>query len=257
MGIKIAVISDIHGHAEGLRCALKEIQLAGVDITVCLGDLLTYGLQPNEVIELLLNYQAQHRLEMIRGNHDQFYFDWQAGRSSLYEMADFVKESIEWTARALRYVPLAEVFEWRDAWCFESILFAHANPFAYGDWRYLDQSPLQQAAFEVLAQQQMQLGVFGHSHRQGLWLRQGEADTKHGLTWRLARAAEACALLNPGSVGQPRGCGFCYALLELDSAGISIELKPLAVDIKPMLAALRASDLSAPTQQKLMAYLRS
>lgn len=257
MKIKIAVISDIHGHADGLRVALQAIETQGVDLTVCLGDLLTYGTQPNAVIDTLLSYQMRQPFVLLKGNHDQFYFDWQRHQLALYAMPDFVKESIEWTTRHLDYAAFEHLFDWREHFVFEQVYFAHANPFAYGDWRYLDKPESCEAAILALKQHPVSLGVFGHSHRQSLRLHTTQGLETFDACMQVDTQADEMALMNPGTVGQPRGCGFCYGLLTIEAQQVQAQLIPLQVDTAPMILSLQQSDLSPSTQQKLIGYLRS
>jgi len=56
---KVAVIADIHGNADALEYALKKIDLESVDITLFLGDLLTYGCQPIKVLQILSSYKKK------------------------------------------------------------------------------------------------------------------------------------------------------------------------------------------------------
>lgn len=53
--MKIAVISDIHGNIFALNAVLEAIKKQDVTYTICLGDLVGYGCNPNEVIERLRN----------------------------------------------------------------------------------------------------------------------------------------------------------------------------------------------------------
>jgi predicted phosphodiesterase len=79
MKAKVAVISDIHANANALTVALKKIQSTGVDMTIVLGDVLTYGCQPIEVINKLKQYKKENAVVFIKGNHDQFYFNLRKG----------------------------------------------------------------------------------------------------------------------------------------------------------------------------------
>ena len=65
-----------------------------VDLLICLGDILTYGTQPNEVIDELLQYQKMNDLIMIKGNHEEFYFSSSKLSQQDYSLPDFVEESI-------------------------------------------------------------------------------------------------------------------------------------------------------------------
>ena len=48
-----AVISCLHANLPAVEAVLKDIELQGITNITCLGDLVGYGPQPNEVIELI------------------------------------------------------------------------------------------------------------------------------------------------------------------------------------------------------------
>jgi predicted phosphodiesterase len=62
-----AIISDIHGNLEALESVLADIHGRGVTEIYCLGDIVGYGPNPKECIELV---QKNCQL-VILGNHDQ------------------------------------------------------------------------------------------------------------------------------------------------------------------------------------------
>lgn len=61
-----AVVSDIHGNAVALRAVLDDIRARGVDRIVCLGDIIGYGPDPLETIDLVRTHCAWS----LMGNHD-------------------------------------------------------------------------------------------------------------------------------------------------------------------------------------------
>lgn len=63
---KFAFISDIHGNYSALKAVLRDIDLQKVDKIYCLGDLVGYYSQINEVIDTI----KKRRIECIIGNHD-------------------------------------------------------------------------------------------------------------------------------------------------------------------------------------------
>jgi len=66
--MKIALISDVHGHHTALRAVLDDIEREGVSEIVFLGDLATLGPQPRETVQLLRSLNCP----CIMGNHDEF-----------------------------------------------------------------------------------------------------------------------------------------------------------------------------------------
>jgi predicted phosphodiesterase len=65
--MKIAVISDIHSNLEALSTALRTIVEQEVDEIFCLGDVVGYGPDPAECVELVRKVCKV----CLRGNHDE------------------------------------------------------------------------------------------------------------------------------------------------------------------------------------------
>src|SRR6185295_10532890 len=61
-----AIISDIHGNLEALQAVLGDIEKHQVDEIYCLGDVVGYGPNPRECIDLVMQCQM-----VLLGNHDQ------------------------------------------------------------------------------------------------------------------------------------------------------------------------------------------
>jgi putative phosphoesterase len=66
--MRLGLIGDIHGDVRALEAALKHLDALGVDTVICPGDLVGYGAQPDQVVELI---QARG-IAAIRGNHDRW-----------------------------------------------------------------------------------------------------------------------------------------------------------------------------------------
>ena len=61
-----AFISDIHSNFEALQTVLADIEQRGIEHVVCLGDIIGYGPNPRECIDLVIE-RCQWSL---MGNHD-------------------------------------------------------------------------------------------------------------------------------------------------------------------------------------------
>jgi len=73
--MKLAVISDIHGNIVALRAALAEIERAGADRLLVLGDLFGPGHAQDILAEL-----RGHDALIIRGNGEGYHLDNRAGK---------------------------------------------------------------------------------------------------------------------------------------------------------------------------------
>jgi predicted phosphodiesterase len=65
--VKKALISDIHGNLEALEAVLADIKTLGISEIQCLGDVVGYGPNPRECIDLVMRDCKQ----VLLGNHDQ------------------------------------------------------------------------------------------------------------------------------------------------------------------------------------------
>lgn len=66
--MKIGLISDIHGNYEALKAVLSELDQIGVDQFYCLGDVVGYYSQVNEVCDELIRRDVR----CVMGNHDWY-----------------------------------------------------------------------------------------------------------------------------------------------------------------------------------------
>lgn len=66
---RVAVLADIHGNLVALRAVLADLDAENVDGIVVAGDMVGFGPSPDEVVDLLVERNAQ----MIRGNHEKDY----------------------------------------------------------------------------------------------------------------------------------------------------------------------------------------
>jgi len=85
------IIADIHSNLEALQAILPELR--GVDQIICLGDIVGYGPNPNECLEVI----RQNRIVSIAGNHDRAA----VGLMETVRFNDSARRAIEWTGAEL------------------------------------------------------------------------------------------------------------------------------------------------------------
>src|SRR5256886_3564958 len=91
--MRILILSDLHSNATALDAVLNAVQ-GRWDLSVCLGDVVGYGPDPNEVTARLRELGTQ----TIRGNHDKAV-------SGLMPTDDFnpvAKSAVDWTRGQLQ-----------------------------------------------------------------------------------------------------------------------------------------------------------
>jgi predicted phosphodiesterase len=89
--VKRAIISDIHGNLEAFQAVLADIRQVGATEVYCLGDVIGYGPNPCECLDLAMTTQL-----CVLGNHDQGALFDPEGFSSGAERAIFwTREQLE------------------------------------------------------------------------------------------------------------------------------------------------------------------
>lgn len=260
--IRIAVVSDIHANARAFEAALAALRRKGFDHLVILGDLLTYGVEPFEVLEIAAR-EASGGALFIKGNHDQLYFDLACGREDyLVRLPDWLRETVRWTEARIGQAGLDARFEWRNEWVLGPLFFAHANPFAYADWTYLNQDADFLRAGAALRERGARLGAFGHTHRPKVVLLP-DSPASHSVIDLAADGAQACAIprdvvaiFDVGSAGQPRNREkrASAGLVTLAGKDINCEVLHLEYDVAAHRRAVGGSSMSQATKDKLLGY---
>lgn len=182
--MRLGVISDIHSNLEALTTTLEILQTENVDEVICIGDIVGYGANPNECIDLV----RRHCSVGLLGNHDLAAADL---RHAEY-FTSLARAAIEWTSRTLtpegreflRGLPYTAVRE--------DLLFVHASPEEPGEWNYIISAMDARGAFRHFSEK---ICFVGHSHVPGVYAETG-SHREVGPDDRF--------IVNVGSVGQPR-----------------------------------------------------
>jgi diadenosine tetraphosphatase ApaH/serine/threonine PP2A family protein phosphatase len=193
--MRYAIIADIHANLVAFKAVLDHIERrGGVEEIWCLGDVVGYGPDPCQCIELLRRYNHV----CVAGNHE-----WVAiGKLTTSEFNPDAAISCRWTAQQLspgdiKYLEsLPEVIQKGD------FTLVHGSP-RQPIWEYLKSVS---SAKENFAYFQTQFCLVGHSHMP-IVFKYDETDTCSSSQFtpnvRLA-LGKSRLIINPGGVGQPR-----------------------------------------------------
>ena len=254
--MRFLVLGDIHANSLALEAALEIAAEVRFDRLIILGDLFTYGVEPKAVYELVRDMQRRNGALLLIGNHDEFYLsDHERVRGYLETVPTWIRESVDWTRDQLQDVDLS-MLDWRKSYVESGAYFAHANPFEFPDWRYLNTDHEHREAAVALGQRGYQLGVFGHTHRQKVVsVRESETSSRMSRTV-VSEIGESVILVNAGSVGQPRNAERrSYALiLDIDGARAISEFAPIEYDVERHKALIRGARLSDRTTDNLLGF---
>lgn len=203
---RLAVISDIHANLDALDAVLKQI---GSEEVVCLGDLVDYGAEPNEVIAEVMRSGAR----TILGNHDSAsltgdtsLFNPKAAMSSIWTRTRLTDDS----KRYLQALPEELRIQVEDV----SLYFAHGSPDDHL-WEYIDPRMDSDLFGHFLDRAKAQGIGLGHTHVPFVWEEKGRV------------------VFNPGSVGQPRDgdSRASYAMVTVEGGRVGVEVARVEYDV--------------------------
>lgn len=190
--MRYAVVSDVHANLESLESAFK--QIGEDDVVVCLGDMVGYGPNPNECVDLL-HRRAQHA---VLGNHDLAAIE---GFGIEY-FNEAAREAILWTQRVLD----ENAKSWLNTLGYElrfpEFLLVHGAPV-----RYFDYILEKRDAANAFAATDAPLIFVGHTHVAQHWVREPNGGIGHRHAQRggeLTLEEGKRYIVDVGSVGQPR-----------------------------------------------------
>tara|TARA_Y100000590_G_scaffold246749_1_gene277218 strand:- start:409 stop:1242 length:834 start_codon:yes stop_codon:yes gene_type:complete len=261
---RLALVSDIHGNSLALKAAISKIKESNVSNVLIMGDLLTYGCSPNSVVEQLIDLSAERNCYFLKGNHDQFYFDINAGAQPFtYEVPSFIRESVLWTQENSRY-NLYNEFKWFENLIVHNCYFAHANPFTYGNWRYMNHKDDYIDAAKRLNEKGCRTAFFGHTHRTRVGICKSNDNFKNILVDMLPkttkrykvdlRDGDDIYISVVGSIGQPRGAPASISFLTPETHGFDIDIIELDFDIEAHIKQIQKSNMTQATKDKLISY---
>ncbi len=245
-GARILVLSDLHANATALDAVLSAAE-GRWDICVCLGDVVGYGPDPNQVTSRIRDLGAT----TIRGNHDKAI----AGIMDTIDFNPVARAAVDWTQAQLEPGNM----EWLAALSpgplpTDGIVLIHG---AYQDEDEYVFTPSQ--AMDGLLDSSSAVTFFGHTHHQGgfsfldtsvemLQIRPRPSETFTALHLEPGRRY----LLNPGSVGQPRDGDPRAAFAIADLANQIVEFWRVPYDISAVQERMRSAHLPEPLAQRLM-----
>ena len=233
--MRYLVLSDIHANLQALDAVLANAAALGYDEVLVLGDLVGYGADPGPVLDRVFGLQPR---AMIRGNHDKVC----AGLEPAALFNDAARWSAEWTrsaltpeqTRALAALPAGPMR------ITDELEICHGAPFDE-DFYIFDG----QDAGRAMDAASTRLCLFGHTHLPALFATADDPLVATGDpaqdAVRLPRTGPA--LINVGSVGQPRDGDprAAYGVIDLDRQVLL--LRRVAYDVAGAQARIRAAGL--------------
>jgi diadenosine tetraphosphatase ApaH/serine/threonine PP2A family protein phosphatase len=209
--MRYLILSDIHANSEALSAVLNRVRRKRWDKVVFLGDLVGYGANPNQAVDMV---RALRPLVAIRGNHDKVcsgvengeMFNRVALQAALWTRQHLTASNLRWL-RSLPEGPLVV-----DG----TFAIAHGTPIDEDAYIFGEIE-----ALNVFRQTAFPLCFFGHSHFPvvfGLSPDAIQTVLTEAPSFRLRLEPGVRYLVNPGSIGQPRDGSPLASFAIFDSA---------------------------------------
>lgn len=200
---RVALVSDLHSNIEALGAVLKDIESQKVDHIYCLGDIVGYGPNPREVLQIVST-----RVKIsIKGNHEE---------AVLFRPMDFRDEAqsaVHWTRDELNNpkLPKKDVYK---LWDFlgnlgeyyeeNDIQFLHGSPRDYLKEYVFPSDVKREDKLKDVFSKINNICFHGHSHQPGIFTDKLKFYDPKSCNSKIKLTKGLKYLINPGSVGQPR-----------------------------------------------------
>lgn len=238
--MRYLIISDIHANLTAFDAALNAAK-GHWEKAVCLGDVVGYGPDPNEVIDRVRALDAV----TIRGNHDKAG----SGLANAQDFNPIARAVALWTREHLT----PENREWLEKlptgpMQVNSFYMVHGAVHDEDEYVF---APAQ--ALGSLLDAPSPVVFFGHTHLQGgFTLKDEKVDALHfkpsggHLFEPLKIESGATYMLNPGSIGQPRDGDTRAAFAIADLENQTVEFWRVPYDIESVQKRMQSAGLPEP-----------
>ncbi len=236
--MRTAVISDIHANLEALQAVLDHIDTQDVDRIICLGDILGYGPSPVECVDLV----AERCEWSLMGNHDfgvlyePTNFNVAAEQAAYWSREQFDLESDNgMSAKRWEFLSRLRVRVLEDKFlCVHGTPRRPINEYLFPE-DALNSPVKMQQIFELVDK----YALVGHTHVPGVFTDEPDFYPPDDLDGVYRLDGQDKAIINPGSVGQPRDLDprASYIIIEDDS----VRFFRLEYDIAAVASKIRAT----------------
>ena len=234
---QITIFGDIHGNLPALQAVLADIDARGLQNVYCLGDLVGYGVAPNEIVAAI----REREIPTLMGNYDQgvgISSD-DCGCAYKSEAAEALgKRSIAWTnihtdddhKAFLRDLPAHISLELGH----QNVLLVHGSPRRVNEYLYEDRP---EASLErIMDGIDANVMVCGHTH---LPYHRILPSGRH--------------IINAGSVGKPKDgdprAG--YIVLNATPDGFDVDFIRVEYDVEAAASSIEATEMPSEFAEML------
>ena len=220
--MRCAIIADIHSNLAAFQAVLDDIKMQEIDKIWCLGDIVGYGPDPHECIELLRETDNI----CVAGNHDRAVI----GQLDISSFNPNAAEAVEWTAERLSIGDITYLKNLPESIEVGDFLLVHGSP----------REPIMEYILSISVARQnfdcfrTKYCLIGHTHIPQAYSFDEEdicTVTRFVPTVKLV-TGEIRLIINPGAVGQPRDGNPDASYAIYDNGTKTVQLRRVPYDIR-------------------------
>lgn len=235
---RYAIIADIHANLEAFKVVLEDIKAQQCTHVVCLGDVVGYGANPKECLDLV----REMKIPCIKGNHDEMC----SVDKNLEGFNPYAAEAIMWTRDQLTEDDRQWLRDLKYQRLIANFTIVHATLDLPHQWGYVFDKLMAAASFTY---QNTQVCFFGHTHVPLAFIR--DSVVRGGTYSKFKVEPGKKYFVNVGSIGQPRDNDPRAAYVVYDMDENTIELRRLEYDIPAAQKKILAAGLPARLAERL------
>ena len=227
--MKYAIFADIHSNLEALEAVLKDSKDQAVTHYACAGDIVGYGLNPKECLEII----REMGMPCVKGNHDEYC----SAESDLSIFNRIAAEGVDWTRQQLNPEDRAWLRSLPLVCTVAGFTIVHATLDGPQRWGYVFD---RLAASASMSRQLTNICFFGHTHDPCAFIL--DKVVRGGSYTKFTVDRGSKYFINPGAVGQPRDGNPKASYCIYDMEANTIELRRVGYNTPncgPALAVVR------------------
>jgi predicted phosphodiesterase len=218
--MRYAIISDIHANLEALTAVLTDINCDKIDKTICVGDIIGYGADPNDCVKKV----KECNMQCVLGNHEAGCL----GTFGLDRFTPLAREAVIWTKRNLSAESTAYIKT------LEIVLYESDFAIAHGTLdnpRQFDYMAGVEEARSSFVMMDSRILFVGHSHVPGIF-EYAKDNIEYFYKEEMRLSDSVKYIVNAGSVGQPRDGDNRASYAVYDDEKNRLWIKRVKYDIK-------------------------
>lgn len=237
--MRYGIISDIHANLEALTAVIDALQSQRINGYLCCGDIVGYGANPHECIELVKSLNAF----CVAGNHDWAAID----RMDMSWFSFSAQKSLEWTKQQLTkddgdFLRSLELIVKT-----EDFILVHSGLREAGRFHYVYSI---NQALDMFSLIDRKICLVGHTHAPTIFKKAASYIDMVG-SFEFALEKDCQYIVNVGSVGQPRDYDPRAAFGIFDSVAKTISIKRVPYDIQKTQEKMTAAGLPQSLVERL------